>query len=199
MRRRKSRVKGAHAALGMLFGTACAAVPPAVPPTPPPLEPSEEAPEPVEAPSTMAAVGTVEPDEGPPIILPESRAFVGRPGPGRVGRVHRTPFGRPEECFDDIVPAQHVRERISRNRGRFLHCYVDALRRDPTIAGRVAVAFTVNRDGVVQDVEVESDEVLDALLADCLGEAMTGVRFLCGNEAVRVRYPLVFTRPGLAP
>jgi hypothetical protein len=188
---RHIHVGSAHAALGLLLGTACMTSPP---PLPPLVGPPKEPKEPTDAiplaspgdPGTTGEVCWVE--------LPKPRPFVGRPEPRWTGHGFgaQPQFGRREECFDGVVPAQHIQERLAANRGRIRHCYTDALLRDPSVAGRAVIAFGVSVGGLVRDVEVESDGAFDEEMTDCIEAVVTDVHFICGREGVRVRYPVVF-------
>jgi hypothetical protein len=100
------------------------------------------------------------------------------------------PAGRPEECFDGRLPPWHIKQGLAANRGRIVHCYETALRRDRSLGGRVVFGFTVGDDGVVGDVQVESNDTADDALATCIGDVLTEVRFLCSVGSVRVHYPV---------
>jgi TonB family protein len=74
-------------------------------------------------------------------------------------------------------------------------CYERELERTPELAGEVVVAFTINTDGTVSDVQVEHGSA-PAPVATCATDTIRGLRWSPGAEAdfVRFSYPMVFTR-----
>jgi hypothetical protein len=153
----------------------------------PPVEPVS--PDDAVAPATTAIADSDAAAEQPAALLPEPRPFLGRPI-GRVGRGRSwTPL--PPECFDGAIPPDHVRRVLEMNRGRIRHCYQDALLDDRSVAGRMVVAFVVATTGEVGDVEVEVNETANDALADCVGDTVASLRFLCNAEGARFRYPVV--------
>lgn len=118
-------------------------------------------------------------------------------GPGAGGHV---PHGPVMHWQGDVKtngrldPA--IIQRIVRlNQGRFIGCYKDGLRTNPTLEGRVAVSFVIGRDGqvaVAQDTA--GSDLADANVRSCVVKAFYNLSFPePGGGTVRVSYPLTFT------
>jgi len=93
-----------------------------------------------------------------------------------------------------IDPA--IIQRIVRlNSGRFVGCYKDGLRTNPNLAGRVAVAFVIGRDG---DVSIARDtagsDLPDGSVRACVVKGFYNLSFPAPESGVvSVTYPLTFT------
>ena len=72
-------------------------------------------------------------------------------------------------------------------------CYEQELQHAPTAAGEVLVAFSINIDGSVSDVEVSRSSA-PPFIAKCATETVAALHFNPGAEAdfVRFAYPFVF-------
>lgn len=73
-------------------------------------------------------------------------------------------------------------------------CYERESRRDPTLAGKVTIAFVVQPDGRVRDAEAIQNSTGSAAVAACVSHGMSRVQF--GPEptrsAVSCVYPFLF-------
>ena len=111
-----------------------------------------------------------------------------------------TPHG-PQLHFNGTVTSNGrldpaVIQRIVRlNSGRFIGCYKDGLRTNPSLQGRVAVAFVIGRDG---DVTIARDtsgsDLADQNVRACVVKSFSGLSFPePAGGIVNVTYPFTFT------
>ena len=96
------------------------------------------------------------------------------------------------------LPPEVIQRIVRQNFGRFRMCYEQALRRDPTLEGRVVVRFVIGRDGSVTNVSAGGD-FPDPSVPNCVAKAFYGLTFPQPEGGiVSVSYPIVFS-PGDAP
>ncbi len=86
-----------------------------------------------------------------------------------------------------------IRRAISKNKARFRYCYEQGLLRNPALAGRIVVSFTIGNDGRVLSSNKVASTLGDAKVDACVARKMAGVRFpsFPGGSA-RVTYPFQF-------
>lgn len=94
----------------------------------------------------------------------------------------------------DFAAAQVVallRQRLSAIRA----CYGNQLRRDPTLAGRVTVQFTIETSGAVHDVRAAENTTNDPAVGTCVTGVVSRFRWTPGPEggSVTFSYPIVFS------
>jgi TonB family protein len=109
-----------------------------------------------------------------PTVLPGRTVTIGALGKEDVGRVMR------------------------RHAPRFRHCYERELSRDPNLAGKVVLHFTIAPTGQVTNAKVTESTVGDVALERCLTEVMRSVPFPSpkGGGVVMVTYPFLFAQTG---
>jgi hypothetical protein len=94
------------------------------------------------------------------------------------------------------IPAEVIQRAVRQNFGRFRFCYQDGLRNNPSLAGRVAVRFVIDRGGAVSTVANGGSDLPDANVVSCVVRAFYGLSFPPpDNGIVMVTYPLMFS-PG---
>ena len=95
--------------------------------------------------------------------------------------------------LDRDVIRRVVRRHIDEVRG----CYNPGLARDPSLAGRVALQFTIGPTGSVTTAVVKSSTLSDAAVGECIARAMMRWTFPApeGGGNVVVTYPFVL-EPG---
>lgn len=132
---------------------------------------------------------------------------LGRPGalPGAGGREPVLRKDSPPTLAPDFGPIavtgydrDLIRSVIHAHRSELKYCYEVRLSRSPSLAGRVAVRFTVGATGLVTSAAVSDSSVADLELEACLLGRVRTWQFPApkgGAEAV-VTYPFVFARPG---
>jgi hypothetical protein len=96
-----------------------------------------------------------------------------------------------EHAGDGRIPPESIRYAIDRNRGRLRGCYLDALFRDPELEGRVAIRFTIGRDGRAKVGSAEARGI-DPPTVRCLARAFEAMAFPPAPN-VRVLYPLLLS------
>jgi hypothetical protein len=119
-------------------------------------------------------------------------------GEGRVvERVIRgnVNFGAAEDVggsgyFDQAEVVRMIRSRQS----AFRRCYETSLRNNPSLAGRVAVQFTIQPQGNVSGARATENTTADAALASCVVRVISGLRWRTGPEGgpVTFGYPFIF-------
>jgi len=94
----------------------------------------------------------------------------------------------------------YIRQQVRVLLPQLSECYNNALRRDPTLKGKMAVDFSIVGDpsvgGLVGDSKIKADEstIADAEMRECVQETMYGAQFVPPKEGgeVHVTYPFVF-------
>ncbi len=80
--------------------------------------------------------------------------------------------------------------------GRLRLCYENALRKDPTLQGKVTVRFAIGRDGKVMKASATGD-IANPDVISCVGRAFEGMTFPKPDGGiVTVSYPVVFSQNG---
>ncbi len=93
------------------------------------------------------------------------------------------------------LPPETVKRIVRLNDARFRTCYANGLHKDPTLAGRVAVKFVIDRAGEVHTAELDSTTTLAAgEVTACIIEGIKQLAFPQPEGGmVTVVYPFVFT------
>lgn len=93
------------------------------------------------------------------------------------------------------LPPQAIRRVVRQQAGVFRACYQDALRRDATIAGRVAIRFRIGPDGRVWHAREFEVTLADRALRQCALNAFFALTFSNPlRQTIDVEYPLRFSR-----
>ena len=130
------------------------------------------------------------------------QAFGQSPPPPTTGNslvASAPPLGDPPGDAGSLSPA-YIRERV---RGDFFplagDCYAEALKKEPTLRGRLVVHFVIVGDekvgGVVESVQVKDESTLkDPVLLECMRESLLSVTFKPPENGgwVSVTYPIEF-------
>jgi hypothetical protein len=94
------------------------------------------------------------------------------------------------------LPAEVVQRIVRQNFGRFRFCYEKGLALNPSLEGRVAVRFVIDRSGAVSTSSAESGGLPDPAVARCVAQGFLGLSFPPPEGGiVSVTYPLMFS-PG---
>ena len=82
---------------------------------------------------------------------------------------------------------------VRRGQANVQYCYESALQRQPSLAGRVTVSFTIERSGQTRSVRVASSSLGNASVEGCITRQVGRWRFPApdGGE-VQVVYPFIF-------
>jgi outer membrane biosynthesis protein TonB len=91
--------------------------------------------------------------------------------------------------LDPAMVAKEVRTRL----GAIKACYERALKRNPTLSGKVVIHWTITQAGTVSGVDVEQDTLGDAEVASCMKALVARWRFPApAGGSVDVSFPFVF-------
>jgi TonB family protein len=92
--------------------------------------------------------------------------------------------------FDSAVVVRTIKTRIR----AIQSCYELELRRNPTLAGKVTVQFSIQTQGNVTDVKVTNNSTGDDAVANCVANTIGRFRFNPGPQggSVTYSYPFVF-------
>jgi hypothetical protein len=93
-----------------------------------------------------------------------------------------------------------IQRIVRQNFGRFRLCYENGLRANPHLRGRIAVRFTIGRDGSVVDARDGGSELPDAGVVSCVARAFSNLAFpQPEGGVVTVVYPITFESDGTRP
>ena len=71
---------------------------------------------------------------------------------------------------------QHLRTAVDAQRPTLDECYGEALARDETVAGEMALVLHVDKkDGLIEDVQVGQSGIHDAALQECVESSLVGL------------------------
>ncbi|MBW2455921.1 MAG: AgmX/PglI C-terminal domain-containing protein [Deltaproteobacteria bacterium] len=94
------------------------------------------------------------------------------------------------------IPAAVIQRIVRANYGHFRACYQDGLRRNPSLEGRVAVSFIINRDGTVYGAANGGSSLADPSVVSCVVSSFGGLTFPAPeNGIVTVTYPIMLIAP----
>ena len=139
--------------------------------------------------SGQAGLGTLSRKEGTTGAVGEGGAVAERAVKGSV---------RAEEIEDQggsgDFDAAAVVKAIKIKLGAIKACYEQGLRRNPALAGKVTVEFTIQQVGSLTGVKAKENTLGDADVAACIVARISSIRFNPGPEggSVAFSYPFVF-------
>lgn len=142
-------------------------------------------------PTFIAGAYAAPADECAAAIGPEAALdrFAGGPRPSRTAPV--------EAGVDGWLDKDAIRQVVRENIAAVRSCYNDALRDDPTLAGRVVIRAVIDGDGSVGHTEVaEGTSIGHPKVARCIADAMASWQFPASKSGTTiVTYPFVLS-PG---
>ncbi len=95
-----------------------------------------------------------------------------------------------------MLAAQDVAKEVNRKIGAIKGCYEQALKRDPTLSGKVTIQFTIKGDGRVSSARTTMNELTPAV-GSCMVKAFKRMRFPPPEGGtVTFEYPFMFTPAG---
>jgi hypothetical protein len=110
-----------------------------------------------------------------------------------LGALGQMEFEAPtvDGCLEGAKIAAIVKARL---RG-LQDCYEKELKRAPSLAGRITVAFTITGVGAVSEARVEADSMGSPAVGDCLARRLRQMKFPKSECAsVSVSYPFIFVK-----
>lgn len=137
----------------------------------------------------VAGLGTLARKEGTNQAVSEGAAVQERKVSGKVVSERGDEVGGSGE-FDSNLVVSTIKARLR----AIQMCYEQELRRNPTLAGKVTIEFTIQPRGNVTDVKVKENSTGDAAVAQCVAKTVGLFRFNPGPEggSVTYSYPFVF-------
>jgi len=125
-------------------------------------------------------------------------------GPGGTGVGHsplrggHTPdFHMPRAQKSDVngtIPADVIQRIVRLNFGRFRNCYENGLRNNPSLGGRIATKFVIDRTGSVSMSQDGGSDLPDQAVVSCVVRSFQTLSFPNPQGGqVTVNYPLVFS------
>lgn len=108
------------------------------------------------------------------------------------------PSARPlgETVAGGHIPPEVIQRIVRANFGRFRNCYESALRTNPSLSGRVATKFVIDRTGAVGAVTDGGSDIPDRGVVACVNRSFYGLSFpQPEGGVVTVTYPILFA-PG---
>lgn len=92
------------------------------------------------------------------------------------------------------LPPEVLQRVVRQSFGRFRACYETGLRANPSLRGRVAVAFVVGRDGSVGSAQNAGSDLPDPNVIACVVRGFASLSFPAPEDGiVKVTYPIVFS------
>ena len=92
------------------------------------------------------------------------------------------------------IPGEVIQRIVRQNSGRFRLCYEAGLRGNPSLEGRVAVRFIIDRQGAVSIAQDGDSDLPDTSVRKCVVQSFFNLSFPAPDSGtVTVNYPLVFT------
>jgi len=89
------------------------------------------------------------------------------------------------------IPAEVIQRVVRNNFGRFRNCYMNGLRDNPSLEGRVVTRFTVDRQGMVSSAQDGGSTIQNAAVVSCVVKAFYSLSFPEHDGGiVTVIYPL---------
>lgn len=122
-------------------------------------------------------------------------------GAGRLGGSHSSARGRVSAATASTtgggLPPEVIKRIVRQNFSAIQACYEKAMTKDPTLAGKVALRFTIDAQGAVSSAAVGDTTIADADMATCLVAVMRKMSFPAPENGgtMVVTYPLNFA-PG---
>lgn len=207
-----------HAALALVILSAplgCAAAPPAAAPGPItprgeatvaiPEQPKPAAPPAPDAPDAEEAQRDADKDSkesgnmwGDQIGDSFGSGGLGPPGEGMGSGTSgsRAKVAAATASVTPGLPPEVIQRIIRAHVGSIRRCYETALGKSPALAGKLAVAFTINAKGDVVSASAGDTTISDAAMVTCVLSAVKGIQFPAPESGVvQVTYPFHFS-PG---
>lgn len=101
----------------------------------------------------------------------------------------------PQDLDPGDLDPQAVIAKIRQYRGALVACYEAALKRNPTLAGKITLRFTIGKIGKVTKVDIEADTMHDDDVSQCIIDHAKNWRFpepKGGSDGVQFSYPFIF-------
>jgi hypothetical protein len=91
------------------------------------------------------------------------------------------------------LPPEVIQSIARQNYGAIRTCYEAGLRRNPSLEGRVATRFVIERAGSVSNAADAGSDLPDSETVSCVVNSFTTLRFPTPDGGiVKVVYPIIF-------
>ena len=108
----------------------------------------------------------------------------------KVSGVVRSEAPAVDGALDPALVSKEVRARI----GAVKACYERALKRNPSLSGKIKVRWTITAAGTVSGVDIADDSMGDSEVSSCIKQLVARWRFPApSGGSVEVEFPFVFT------
>ena len=137
----------------------------------------------------QAGLGSLKKGKGAGKAAAEGTAVKERAVRGNVGVRGGGDVGGAGE-FDAATVQRQIKQRLK----SITRCYESELRKNPSLAGKVSVTFTIQERGNVTDAKASENTTGSPAVADCVTRTISRFRFNPGPDggSVTFRYPFVF-------
>ncbi|MEM7433552.1 MAG: AgmX/PglI C-terminal domain-containing protein [Myxococcota bacterium] len=137
----------------------------------------------------QAGLGSLKASKGAGKAAKEGSAVKERAVRGNVGLRSGGDVGGSGD-FDAALVQRQIKQRIK----SITRCYESELRKNPGLAGKVTVTFTIQERGNVTGAKASENTTGSPAVADCVTRTISRFRFNPGPEggSVTFRYPFVF-------
>jgi hypothetical protein len=100
-----------------------------------------------------------------------------------------------DDALEGSLTKGQIQDSIRANLNQLRFCYEKELRKDPQLAGKVTVKFTIGNAGKVTEARAEG---MGAEVAACVTQAVKAIAFPKpkGGGIVNVTYPFIFKTEG---
>jgi hypothetical protein len=118
-------------------------------------------------------------------------------GPGRGGHTPKAPrFTEVGFTSNGRLPAEAIQRVVRQNFGKFRFCYDAGLRENPSLSGRVATRFVIDRNGAVSVAQDGGSDLPNREVVQCIVRSFQSLSFPEPQGGmVTVTYPIMLT-PG---
>jgi TonB family protein len=89
-----------------------------------------------------------------------------------------------------------IQRVIRRQMSGVRRCYEKQLTKNPNLAGKIVVKFTIDKNGTVKNASIQLDTVGSRELSKCILKLVRKWRFPKGSGKVEVSYPFIFASAG---
>ncbi len=100
----------------------------------------------------------------------------------------------PARAGEGTIDKDAIRKVVRAHIGEVRTCYDEGLQRDPTLAGRLVVAFEITPQGATAGAKIAESTLADPQVGACIAAAVGRWAFPAPQGgSVSVSYPFVFT------
>lgn len=103
--------------------------------------------------------------------------------------------GGAQETYSGAIDREGIRRVIREHMSEIRSCYERQLQRAPDLYGKVVLQWDIVENGRVANARIQSDELSDSRVAQCLVTRLSAWRFPAppADQIGRVAYPFVFS------